>query len=547
MIHTETGEADVLCIGGGLAGLMAGIKASELGAKVVIVDKGNTLRSGSGASGCDHLCCYIPEVHGPDIEPCVEEHYSGPMCVIRDKPPIRAWLERSFEVVKLFDSWGIPTRYRGEYNFGGQAIPGHPRMWLHYEGQNQKRVLTREALKRGAQIINRVMVTDFLVDKDRVVGAIGIGTREDKIVEFRAKSVLVATGWQTRMFPSPLPEYMFGISSPPENTGDGRAMAYRAGAELMNVELVHRWAGPKYLPRTGKATWVGLLRDASGNLLDTTLTRPDKRYGSPVAGRPHIYDEYARTGKGPLYMDCRGISDEDFEYMMHWMGHEGNSALVKYMEEEGIDVRKHMVEFTTYELRSIGGIYYNERAETSRKGLYAAGDEVIGNGCLAATLGLIAGENAAAYSRQVDIDYNAGDAGGLIEQRQVQCDEILSRQAGADWTEVNLALQHIMNDYAGTLRSETLLEAGQGHLARLKERAYRSLMARNQHELTRCLEVLNLLDMCELMFLTAKERKETRRGHFRADYPRANPEMDKLLMVKKIDGKPVLEWREIRR
>ncbi|MFC1910962.1 FAD-binding protein [Chloroflexota bacterium] len=220
MFEIERQQCDVLCVGGGLAGLMAGIRASELGAKVIIADKGNTLRSGSGASGCDYLCCYIPEVHGTDIEPYIEEHYNGPMCVPRDKPPVRAWLERSFDTVKLWDSWGIPTKYHGEYNFGGQAIPGHPRMWLHYEGQNQKQVLTRETLKRGAQIRNRVAIIDLVRTRDAVTGAIGVSTGENRLIEFRAKSVILTTGWQTRLFPAPVPAYPFALSSPPENTGE---------------------------------------------------------------------------------------------------------------------------------------------------------------------------------------------------------------------------------------------------------------------------------------------------------------------------------------
>ena len=62
-------EADILCIGVGIAGLMAAKRAAELGAKVVVAEKANTLFSGSGATGNDHFLCYIPEEHGPDVEP----------------------------------------------------------------------------------------------------------------------------------------------------------------------------------------------------------------------------------------------------------------------------------------------------------------------------------------------------------------------------------------------------------------------------------------------------------------------------------------------
>ena len=80
-MKTERIEADVLCVGGGIAGLMAAIRARELGSTVVVVEKGNTKRSGAGGGGCDHFAAYIPEVHGPDIEPLVKnrppEHIKG--------------------------------------------------------------------------------------------------------------------------------------------------------------------------------------------------------------------------------------------------------------------------------------------------------------------------------------------------------------------------------------------------------------------------------------------------------------------------------------
>ncbi len=66
-------ETDVLCIGGGIAGLMAAIRAAECGSKVVIAEKSNILYSGSGGTGNDHFQCYIPEIHGPDIEPVMDE------------------------------------------------------------------------------------------------------------------------------------------------------------------------------------------------------------------------------------------------------------------------------------------------------------------------------------------------------------------------------------------------------------------------------------------------------------------------------------------
>jgi flavin-dependent dehydrogenase len=72
-MREEIVRADVLCVGGGIAGLMAAIRAAETGAKVILAEKGNTLRSGSGATGNDHFRAYIPDFHGPDMEAVVEE------------------------------------------------------------------------------------------------------------------------------------------------------------------------------------------------------------------------------------------------------------------------------------------------------------------------------------------------------------------------------------------------------------------------------------------------------------------------------------------
>jgi succinate dehydrogenase/fumarate reductase flavoprotein subunit len=121
------------------------------------------------------------------------------------------------------------------------------------------------------------------------------------------------------------------------------------------------------------------------------------------------------------------------------------------------------------------------------------------------------------------------------------------RQDGPDWQEANTLLQQLMWDYAGPVRSKTFLEAGLSALLRLRQKAYHGMIAGNAHELMRALEVLNLIELGELTFLAALERKETRGKHNRVDYPFTNPLLEKLLVVKKVNGKPVMEWREMRR
>jgi len=547
-MQTERIEADVLCVGGGIAGLMAAIRASETGAKVVVADKSNTLHSGAGGGGNDHIMCYIPEIHGTDIRPIIEAVQNSLIGGMRHTDFLLTWLQKTYDIVKLWDSWGIPMKYKGNWEFAGHALPGRPQLSMHYNGQNQKTVLTREALKRGAQIINRVMVFDLLCDES-VIGALGISTREDKLYEFRAKSIVLATGRCVRLYPSPVPGWMFNLAYSPSTTGDGRAMAYRAGAELANIEIPERWAGPRNFSRCGKGTWIGVLKDPQGRPVGPFVTVPDRKHGDPASDiYPTVFDDYAKSAKGPVYMDCAGMSDEDWEYMLHFFRHEGLTALVRHMEEEGIDPRKKPVEFGTYELMPRGGVYHGENGETLIEGLYTAGDESYSSGgiSIASTYGWITGENAAKRAKEVKLpDIEPKNA--IIAEKEALLNEIKSRKVGADWKEANVALQQIMNDYAGSSRAETYLDAGSNHIKRLRKKVDSTLMASNQHELVHCLEVLDLFDVAEAVFIAAKERKETRGKFVRVDYPFTNPLLEQFLLVRQQDGKPVTEWRRLRR
>jgi succinate dehydrogenase/fumarate reductase flavoprotein subunit len=324
-------------------------------------------------------------------------------------------------------------------------------------------------------------------------------------------------------------------------------MAFRAGAEIANAELTMRWSGPKAFARCGKGTWVGVLRDPQGRPVGPFVTEPDRKYGDPTSDLwVTLFEEYAEAGKGPVYLDCAGITDEDYEYMMHWMKHEGNAVLLRSMAEEGKSLRENPVEFATYEFTFSGGLWYNEKGATSLEGLYAAGDEFFGAVSCAATFGWIAGESAARH---------AGSAGPAdrealkeqVDEKAGRLEEMRSRVSGASWQEVNVALQNIMGDYAGPLRNETTLEAGLSYLQRLKQKARAMLLAANQHELMHCLEVINLMDLGELIFFGALERRETRDSHVRTDYPLTNPLLEKLLLIKQADGRTVTTWSDLKR
>jgi succinate dehydrogenase/fumarate reductase flavoprotein subunit len=550
LFNEEILRTDVLCIGGGIAGLMAAIRAREVGAEVIVAEKGNTLHSGRGRAGNDHFWCYIPEVHGLDMEAFLKECLKGPKLRLMQAGTgmrvLRTFLEKSFDIVQLWDTWGIPMKYQGRWEFAGHSFPGDVLTHLKYGGLKQKRILTEKALEKGAQILNRVMIFDLLCGNDGIIGAIGINTREHRVIVVQAKAVILGTGFVDRLYPPQVPGWFASVAGGLTLTGDGRAMTYRAGADIVGPEIPRRHVGPRYFARYGQATWVGVLRDPQDKPIGPYVVKPDKTYGDMTPEvRGTLLEDYMKSGEGPVYMDCRGISDEDYEYMMYWMVHEGNSSLLDFMKEEGIDIRRHPVEFQVYHMLPEGKIWINERAETSMKGLYAAGDESMGGIGPSATYGWIAGDNAAVYATGApppDIDRAREE----IENKKAMVSEMCTRTVGPDWKETNIALQQIMQDYAGAVRSETLLKAGLSYLRRLKKKAATEMMARNAWELTRCLETLNLLDLGELVFIAANERKETRGLHNRPDYPLTDPMLEgKGLFVKQVGGEPVLEWRNI--
>ena len=188
-------STDVLVVGGGIAGLSAAISARASGVGVLIAEKANTLRSGSGATGNDHFLCYIPEKHGPDVSVIVKELHQSMMGASQDVPLSRRFLEKSFDIVKLWHSWGINMRIDDDWTFMGHAFPGRPRIFLKYEGDDQKPILTREAKKAGADILNHHMIVDLFRTRDGIAGALALDVSGEapSFAVIRAKCVILAT------------------------------------------------------------------------------------------------------------------------------------------------------------------------------------------------------------------------------------------------------------------------------------------------------------------------------------------------------------------
>jgi succinate dehydrogenase/fumarate reductase flavoprotein subunit len=464
------------------------------------------------------------------------------------------FLEQSFDRVKDWQRWGISMKPTGKWEFIGHAFPGRPRIFLKYEGSNQKLVLTAQARKRGVRIENHLPIVEVMTRNGEVVGAIGLSIKEEKPVLrlIRTKAVVLATGTSNRLYPSVSPGWMFNTAFCPSCTGGAQAMAFRAGAKLVNMEFPNKHAGPKYFARAGKATWIGVLTDPQGEPVGPFVTKPTKELGDITADVWNsVFTDMYKSGRGPTYMDCTGIAEKDLKYMMNGLAHEGNTAMLTYMAEEGIDVRRRRVEFTQYEPFLIGrGVEIDLDGETAVKGLYAAGDPV-GNFRAdiagAATFGWIAGGSAAKRAKRIG-RFQKIEGSPVARDCARFCSKLMARENGPDWREANLALQQIMNDYAGTgVRSEPLLTAGLTYLKDLKRKAIATMKADDSHTLMRCLETIDLMECGEVIFLAALERKETRGLHARSDYTFTNPLLqDKFITLQQAKGNVRIEWRDRR-
>ena len=551
-MREEIVKADVLIIGGGISGLQAAIAAGEKGKSVVVVEKADTRRSGSGATGNDHFMCYIPEYHGDDFQEILREASETLVGPIQDMNVFALMMQRSFELVQKWQSYGINMKPTGKWNFEGHAMPGRRRYHLKYDGQNQKPVLTKKALETGAKILNKTTVTELLVEDGRVVGAIGICSKLDQpeVVIFEAKSVIIATGNSTRLYPGNNPAFVCNTSNCPAAAG-GAAVAYRAGARLVNLDQPYVHAGPRLFARCGKATWIGVLTDLNGKPVGPFVTKPSRELGDITADIwQSVFDEKMADGSGPVFMNCSQTSEEDLEHMRKSFISEGDTSLNDYMDQYGIDLHKDMVEFGTYEYMLTGrGLDIDINSATTLPGLYASGDltgNVRGDITSAAVFGQIAGENAADYSDTVEYADVADHP--LISEKTELYDAMMNRKSGAHWMEVNSTLNQIMDKYVSVknVRSETLLKAAYKYLTDLKRYAVEQLKAENSHELVRSLEVLDLLDLGQATALCSENRKESR-GMYnrRVDYPFTNPLMNnKFQTIYLGEDGPVLEFRE---
>jgi succinate dehydrogenase/fumarate reductase flavoprotein subunit len=553
-------ETDVLIIGGGLAGCMAAIKAREYDVKVTIAEKANTLSSGCAGTGVDHSWAYIPPVHekmGLTLDDLVADHTRGLSQKFVNKELLRLVAGENYDRMLDLEKFGIPIRYKDS------NIPGNFRVVyqfhsmptsFNFDGRDLKPVLTKTARKRGVEIVNRVMIVSLLTNDGKIAGALGIGNKNGKIYSFKAKTVILCTGRINR-----ITRGVTGVWGnhriPVNETGDGRSMAFRAGLPLLNMEFIspsNNYSignfelnlgspgntvqpaasvvdgdGNVIVPRTQFYDWANLGKEK-------TTGANGQRNGSSggMRARP-AYGEMHQQGKGPFYLDLTGGTEDEINYIEWSIRNEGKGTLfLDYLKsQEGFDFRKDKLEWlpNSREMAGIAssGLQVDSRLETAIKGLFSAGDEVAGVPMAGApgafTMGWRAGEYAAKAAQQQKSFASTGDR--ELKELSDFCYGILDSKSGLHWREVEIAVQNVLDYYAGNVRSEKILKRGIERLNFIRQNA--QFRAENPHELMRCLEVNSLIDNAGMILMSSIERQESRRapfGFLRADYSEQDDE-----------------------
>ena len=531
MHKTTTYTADVLVIGGGIAGLFAAITAKDAGADVVLAEKNTAGKSGSSIMGSGQLNVYNPD-WGMDFEKCFRKFVrTGEY--LNDREWLKTMMLESWSVYENMRDWGVEfpsseDSFRSYMNSVHdwqqsededkdlESTPGWGMIPLkHREVPPKLRIY---AQKQGVRFVDRTMITDLLRSEDGTVcGAVGFDIESGDPVVFRAKAVVMAGGKNNFRAPG------MNIA---ELTGDANAMAYRAGAELTGFEFPDLHMG---LAKDTVWKGTGEIYPAYWNFIDSE--------GSPIPmmGFDLSMVSVIHAGRGPVMWNFADMTDEDRTKIENYIRKRGTP-----FETERVHLGYHN---RTNEkvtggaagggpAEQTGGIRpVDQSCATNVSGLYAAGDccctwswGAINAGAPpgllpAGVTGKHAGAGAAAYAAGRELP--EPDTSGLLEEML----RPLERKGGYDPRWVCQLLQNTMLPYYVLhIKKADRLAAALTNIGFFRDHFVPRLKANDAHELRLCHEVKSMTANAEMILRSSLAREESRGWHYREDFPAEDDE-----------------------
>ncbi len=542
----ETHEHDVLIIGAGGAGLRAAIAALAQGASVAVVcksllGKAHTVMAEGGIAAAM-----------ANVDPADDwrTHFRDTM---RGGKFLNNWrmaqlhAQEAPERVRELEQWGALFDRTSDGEILQRAFGGHTFKRLCHVGDRTGlemiRTLQDRGVHLGIDVYMECAITRLLKDGDRVSGAFGYWREQGRFVVFKAKSIVMATGGIGKAWSI--------TSNSWEYTGDGMALAYEAGAELMDMEFVQfHPTGMVWPPGVQGILVTEAVRGEGGVLRNKDGERFMQRYDPEkmelstrdVVARA-IYTE-AKEGRGTehggAYLD---ISHKPAEYVKKKLP----SMYHQFRELADVDITKGPMEVGPTCHYMMGGIRVEaETAQSNVPGLFAAGEAAaglhganrLGGNSLSDLLvfGKRAGFASAEHAKRI--------GPGQIEDAQIEeaAREMLApfaRTDGESPYQLHRELQEKMHNLVGIFRSEEDLERGLAEVRQLKERAANmrvegSRLFNPGWHLARDLK--SMLTVSEAVALSALARKESRGAHSRIDYPRYDETWGKQNNIVSRDG-----------
>lgn len=544
-------QTDVLIIGGGMAGMRAAIEACDKGAKTMLVNKGAFGRDGAASwmAGAGYETALYP----PDS---VEEHIKDTIKASRmlnNQELVRVVLELSPQGVKELAKWGVRFNKDAQGRYEQWQMPGHHymrsmRASTGHPGPFFSRALRDQIDQREIEVVDDIFATDLLISDGKAAGMLGIDMVTGELKVYRAKAVILATGGAAACY---------NLNSNGNATlGDGMAMAYRAGAKMMDMEF-HQFT-PGFViwpPNIAGSDTYKVLTVIHAWLLNRQGERFMKRYYPETmewsrreqVSRSIYAEVRARKGSphGGVWLS---LAHQPRNLISQFLEFHKTDSVIKRIQESGVDLYHDAFEVGAPAHYTQGGVRVNTKCEASIDGLYAIGeagsgldgaDRLGGNAmpfCMG--MGVISGREAAERAHYQPLPH--------IDEEQLNrlAKEALSpveRAEGVSPTPSKKKIKDNMEEKAKFFRSEKDLKAGIKFVEELREKILPNMRVsspsrRYNMEWIEAMDVRNMTDIADMTFHCALMRTESRGAHERADYPREDPAWLKNIIIEKVNG-----------